>query len=968
MQIKGYELIKKERLEDIGADGYLYKHIKSGATLAVVHNEDTNKVFDITFRTPIYNNTGVPHILEHSVLCGSKKYPVKDPFVELVKGSLNTFLNAMTYPDKTSYPVASYNDKDFANLCDVYMDSVFNPNIYEHEEIFLQEGWTYEMTGKDAPLTINGVVYNEMKGAFSDPDSVVSSEIERNLYPDTTYGYESGGDPDFIPELTYEDFIAFHKKYYHPSNSYIYFYGNIDIEERLTWIDKEYLSKYDAMEIDSEIRWQEPLEAPVEKWMEYPIAEDEDEENKGFLTYSTLLGSILNVEEYYAFDIIDYVLLNSQSAILKKKLLEAGVARDIYGGSGMYLLQPNFSIKAKEADLSKVDVFNSIIEETLTDIVKNGFDKEALEAAIEITEFNKREADYGMYPKGLMYGLDMLDVWLYDKDRPFDILDYSGAYKKLRDGIHTGLFESLVEKYLLNNVHTVRVYAKPVKGLTAAKDTALQNKLEKIKKNLSEEEIQKIVDKTKALKAYQEAEETEEDMKKIPLLDIEDIDKEPDKLENIERNIGETKVIYHDIPTNKIAYIDVNMQTEFVSDEDLPYVGLITDVVKRMDTEKHSYEELETIVNKNTGGVGVMFAIYVDEVNAGKYKTFVSIKSKALYAKVPQVAEIVNELIMHSKFDDYARLKEIIGQVRSSLENRLSSGSAGAAQRAKSYYSEASAVSDIVAGLDYYRFICRIDDNFDDVKEEVTGKLAKIFKEMATRGNMIVNVTCDEEGYGLFEKAADVMFAEVPAGIKPVYKRNLDIKKKNEGIKTSSQVQYVVKTGNFKNAGYEFTGAMNVLSNLMSYDYLWKKVRVDGGAYGCGLSVVSTGDVTFSSYRDPKLKNTIKVYDETVQFLENFDATKRDMDKLIIGTISNLDTPLTARAKGEKAFTAYLKNQSEDMRKKQRAEILGATAEDIRALAAPIKAVLDMNYLCVMGNEKKIEEEKDVFDIVTGLK
>ncbi len=968
MQIKGYELIKKERLEDIGSDGYLLRHTKSGATIVVIQNEDTNKVFDITFRTPVYNNTGVPHILEHSVLCGSKKYSVKDPFVELVKGSLNTFLNAMTYPDKTSYPVASYNDKDFANLCDVYMDSVLNPRIYEHEEIFMQEGWTYEMADKDAPLTINGVVYNEMKGAFSDPDSVVSSAIEKSLYPDTTYGYESGGDPDYIPDLSYEEFTEFHKKYYHPSNSYIYFYGNIDMEERLGWLDREYLCKYDSIEVDSEIKWQKPLDAPVEKWIDYPIAEDESEENKAILTYSALLGNILNMEEYYAFDIIDYMLLNSQSGILKKKILEAGIARDIYGGSGMYMYQPHFSIKAKEAKADKAEAFSKIIKDTLTDIVENGFDKEVLEAAIEISEFNKREADYGAYPKGLMYGLDLLDTWLYDKERPFDIFDYTGIFKKLREGVNNGLFEGLVEKYLLNNTHTAKIYAKPVKGLTSRKDEELLKKLEEKKNSLTDEEIQKIVERTHALKAYQETEETEEDLQTIPLLDIEDIDKTPEKLENDVRSIGETEVVFHNIPTNKIAYIDAYLKTDFVADDDISFIGLLSDVIKRMNTSKHTYEELETYINKNTGGVGVMFSLFNDEKNLGQYQPYIIIKSKALYTRVPKVAEILNEILTCSQFDDYNRLKEIIGQVKASIENKICNGSTSAIMRAKSYYSEASVVADKVSGIDYYRFICDIDERFDEVKEQVAEKLAYLFKEMVTRGNMFINVTCDEEGYERFKENADALMTGISAGTKPAYKRNLPITKKNEGIKTSSQVQYVVKAGNFTEDGYKYTGAMSVLTNLMSYDYLWKKIRVDGGAYGCGLSITAFGDVAFYSYRDPKLKNTIKVYDETVEFLENFEVSKRDMDKLIIGTISNLDTPLSARAKGEKAITAYLKNVDYDMMLKQRTEILTATAEDIKALAKPIAAVLNKNNLCTVGNERKIAEDKDVFDNVVGLK
>jgi len=965
MEIKGYELIKKEYLKDIASDGYLYKHVKSGAMIAIIHNDDTNKVFNVGFRTPVYNHTGVPHILEHSVLCGSKKYPVKDPFIELAKGSLNTFLNAMTYPDKTVYPIASYNDKDYKSLCDVYMDAVLNPNIYRYEEIFRQEGWGYQMESEDDELIINGVVYNEMKGAFSDPDSILSSAIDKALYPDTTYSYESGGDPDHIPELTYEEFINFHKTYYHPSNSYIYFYGNVDIAERLEWLDKEYLSHYDVLELDSEIKWQKKAEKPVEKWIEYPISEDEDGEDKFMFSYTAVLDSILNMDEYYGMTILDSVLMSNQAAVLKKRLLEAGVARDVRSVNGMWIQQPEYAIMAKEAEESKLDLFNSIIKETLEEIVEKGFDKEELRAAIEITEFNIREDDYGSYPKGLMYGLNLMDTWLYDKNEPFMIFDYEGVFKRLREGVDNGYYEGLVKKYLIDNTHTAKVYARPVKGLATAKEDALKKKLQEYKNSLSKEEIRAIIERTETLKAFQQREEKEEDIQKIPLLSLEDIDKEPEKWENIERNIGETKVVFHNLSTNKIIYMDAYLETVSIEEDKLSYVGLLTDTLRRMDTKKHTYGELDTCISMHTGGMYVEKSIINLDHEPGKFRAFILLKGKALYGKTDKVTEYMNEVLTMTRFDDYARLKEIIGQVKAGLENHIMNSSSAAQLRANSYHSKSSLYCEKTSGIEYYRFLCRIDRNFDEMKEEVAATLTRILSDMVTRGNILMNVTCDEEGYKLLEKNAEILFKDVPEGKKADAVRELKTEKKNEGFKTSSQVQYVAKVGNFKNAGFEYNGSMSVLCNIMGSDYLWKKVRVDGGAYGCSFVMTAWGDLCFCSYRDPHLKNTLKVFDETVEFLENFQASKRDMDKVIIGTISSIDKPMTARAKGSSAMVNYVKGVTFEEYKKRRTQVLETTAEDIRALAEPVKAVLAMENICVVGNEAKVAENSHVFDVVT---
>ena len=543
-----YEILDEHRVEDVQSDGFILRHKKSGARIAILSNNDDNKVFYIGFRTPPEDETGVPHIIEHTTLCGSKKFPVKDPFIELAKGSLNTFLNAMTYPDKTVYPVASCNDQDFKNLMDVYLDAVFNPNITKYEEIFKQEGWHYELTGKDDELKINGVVYNEMKGAYSSPDEVLSSQIYRSLFPDNTYSKDSGGNPEYIPKLTYEAYLDFYHKYYHPSNSYIYLYGDMDVVERLEWLDKEYLSLYDYKKVNSEINKQPAFDEIKNVEAQYSITMDDSQENKTYLSYNRVVGDTLDEMLYQAFDVLDYALVSSPGAPVKQALIDAGIGDDVYGSYDAGILQPVFSFVAKNANDSQKDEFVQTIEEELARIVKEGLDKKALLAALNYYEFKYREADFGSYPKGLMYGLQMFDSWLYDDKMAFDMIEANDIFKTLREKINTNYYEELIDKYLLHNQHKSILMVSPKEGLTAANDKALADKLQAYKAALSQEEILKIVEETHALHDYQDAEDSPEALSKIPMLTRADMKKEAEGFVNEERVAGDTKVLFHQYP------------------------------------------------------------------------------------------------------------------------------------------------------------------------------------------------------------------------------------------------------------------------------------------------------------------------------------------------------------------------------------------------------------------------------------
>ena len=962
--VKGYELIQQKTLQDLKSEGYLLRHKKSGARVLLVENDDNNKVFSIGFRTPPEDSTGVPHILEHSVLCGSKNFPVKDPFVELVKGSLNTFLNAMTYPDKTVYPVASCNDKDFQHLMHVYMDAVFYPNIYQHDEIFRQEGWSYNLESEDDALTYNGVVYNEMKGAFSSPEGVLDRVILNTLFPDNTYANESGGDPDVIPELTYEQFLDFHRKYYHPSNSYIYLYGDMDMAEKLNWLDEMYLSDFDVQEIDSAIAFQEPFDQVKDVEMSYSISSNEPEEDNTFLSYNKAIGTSLDRELYQAFQVLDYALLSAPGAPLKKALLDAGIGKDILGSYDNGIYQPMFSVVAKNANPEQKDEFVSVVEKTLSDIVKNGMDEKALLAGINYNEFRYREADFGNYPKGLMYGLQMFDSWLYDEEKPFLHVEATETFEFLKKQVKEGYFEQLIQTYLLDNNHGAIVVVKPEKGRTARLDKELEAKLQAYKNSLSKEGVDKLVAATHQLVEYQESEDSIEDQEKIPVLKREDISRDIAPIANEVLDYEGTPVIYHEIETNGIGYVDLVFDLSGVSQELLPYVGILQATLGVIDTEHYGYGELFNEINVHTGGIGTSLEMYADVTKAREkeFRTTFEVKVKALYPKLPVAFEMMREILTQSKLDDEKRLKEILAMTKSRLQMHFqSAGHVTAATRAMSYLSPLSKWKELTAGIAYYEAVKRIEENFEAEKGTLIANLETLVKMIFRADNMMISYTAAREGLAGLEplvcECKNALFTE-KVETEPCV---IFCEKKNEGFKTSSKVQYVARVGNFLDEGLDYTGALQVLKVILSYDYLWQNVRVKGGAYGCMCNFSKLGEGYFMSYRDPNLEKTNQVYEDVVKYIQEFSASERDMTKYIIGTISNIDQPMTPVAKGERSMNLYMNRVTEDMICQERNQILEATEEDIRALAEIVEAVLKDNYFCVIGSEEKIEEQKELF-------
>lgn len=961
MMFENYRILEQRHISDLNSEGYILEHIKTKAVVTLLLNDDENKVFYIGFRTPPKDSTGVAHILEHSVLCGSRKFPVKDPFIELAKGSLNTFLNAMTYPDKTVYPVASCNNQDFHNLVDVYLDAVFHPNIYKNEKIFRQEGWHYELESRDDELTLNGVVYNEMKGVYSSPDDVVESKVMMSLYPDTTYGLESGGDPEVIPSLTYEDFLAFHAKYYHPSNCYIYLYGDMDAAEYLKFIDEEYLSEYEYLEVDSAISLQAPFEEAKTMEMDYPVL-DESEDDGSYLTYNVSMGTSLDRKLYAAIDILDYALCSAPGAQIKQALIDAGIGEDVYSCVEGGIYQPFFAIIAKNANKDDKDRFVNIIEEKLKEMVKEGLPKKSLLAAINHFEFRYREADYGSYPKGLMLGLQAFDSWLYDRMTPFWHIEANETYKFLKDSIDSGYFEELLDKYILSNQHKTIIAFNPKAGLTTSKDEILKKKLEEYKNSLSVEEIEKIVSGTVELKEYQSEPSPKEDLAKIPMLKKSDLKKEAVGLVNRMNKVGETSLLYHDIFTNGIGYLQLMFKLDDVPKELFPYISVMKLVIGMMDTKNYSYGDLFDEINIRTGGLGFDVSTYNDFANR-TYNSYLCVKTKFLYENLDEMMELVEEVIIRTKLDDSKRLLEILNEAKARSQAMLmSSGHTVALSRVAGYIMPYAKANEALYGLDSYRFLEKLLNDYDNNSQDIIDKIKQLFTCIFRPENLFADYTCESDAYKDIEKAIEkikkILYTEP-------YEKDAYIpipQKENEGFYTAGQVQYVCVGGDYIAKGLKYTGALRVLKTMMSYDYLWNNVRVLGGAYGCMNGFGRSGLAYFVSYRDPNLKNTLEVYDKASEYIKNIELDESQVLKYIIGTLSDLDTPMTPASRASHSMTCYFGKISDADIQKERDEILNVTEEDIRGLYKYIDAIVDDKNICVVGNVDIINESKDIFN------
>lgn len=956
----GFKLEDIQQVKEMNSVANLFRHQQSGARLLYIANEDDNKVFSITFRTPVDNSTGVPHIMEHSTLCGSRKFPMKEPFVELVKGSLNTFLNAMTFADKTMYPVASRNDKDFRNLMDVYLDAVFYPNIYKQPEILMQEGWHYEIEDPADELSYKGVVYNEMKGVFSSPEAVLERKIQESLFPDTNYRAESGGDPEFIPELTQQQFLDFHRKYYHPANCYIYLFGDMDILDQLKFLDEAYLSDFTLSQVDSEIPLQRPFTSLPMQVVDYSISREESSADKTFLSLNYVIGESTNPETHLAAGILQHLLLGTAAAPLKKALIDAEVGKDVFGNFNESIRQPILTIGVRGANEDQIDKFREVVQTTLEKLVAEGIDKKLIEASVNKKEFELREADFGNYPKGLIYNIKCMDSWLYDAS-PVLHLAYDASLQAVKQALTTPYFEQMIKKYLLENTHCSLVIAKPQPGLAEQRSEQLKKKLAEFKAKLSPAEIEKLIAQTAKLKARQTTEDSPEVLATIPLLSLKDIEPQAEVLPLKETQEAGVKTLVHDVFTNHIAYVNLYFDTQVVPEPLIPYVYLLDSVLGRVNTDNYSYTDLSNEVNIHTGGITYKALAYEQTKAAASYTPRFVVKSKVLVDKLPRLNELLGEIIGHSQFNDTKRLKELIQAVKAKWERFiLERGQQVAASRALSYFSPAAKYNELGI-LSFYQFIADIDRNFTAQAASVSENLAKVAQLIFNKANLMVSVTIDKQDYRQFQEHFPRLLAEFGEAQPQPVTYNFKLAVKNEGLMTSSKVQYVAKAANAVALGYKYHGGLKVLETIFRYDYLWNKIRVQGGAYGAFAQFERTGNVVFASYRDPNLAGTLDVYDRAGEYLHNFSVDEREMTKYIIGTISGLDTPLTPASKGERAAEYYLKGVTQADIQRERDEILATRQADIKGFAQLVTAAMEQNYICVLGNEAQIKANKDRF-------
>ncbi|WP_046216230.1 insulinase family protein [Paenibacillus wulumuqiensis] len=963
-----YRVIQRCELEDLKSQGVLLEHIQSGARIVLLGNDDDNKVFSIGFRTPATNNNGMTHILEHSVLCGSERFPAKDTFVELAKGTLNTFLNAMTFPDKTIYPVASQNDQDFQNLMAVYMDAVLKPNVRQQEQIFMQEGWHYSLESADAELHYNGVVYNEMKGAFSNPDSVMQGEISRSLFPDTTYAYEYGGLPEEITQLKYEDLQAFHQKYYHPSNSYIYLYGNMDMNAKLDWLDENYLSQYDRVRIDSAVKHQAPFSHSVEVEKFYSIGSQESEQGRVIMSYNAVIGTNLDSELRIAFKILQYVLFNAPGAPVQQALLESGLARETYASFTDSLFQPVFSIFAKNGERPDKQQFIDTLTSVLQKAVQEGIDREALLACINVMEFQYREADFGSFPKGLVYGMQILDSWLYDDQQPFIHLEANRIFDRLKTEMNDGWFEQLVEKYLLNNTHASIVTLLPVRGLNMQKEQQLKEQLQVYKNSLTSGQIQELVRQTEMLTAYRNQPSPSEQRSRIPLLSRQDIQTQASLAYPVVHEADGTTILHNRMSTNGIAYVQILFDLSRVPGHLLPYVGILRDVLGTVDTDRYSYNKLSNEINLHSGGIFTQVSSYADTRRVDRFATTFELHAKVLYSKLDFVFDIIREVICTSSFANTRRIYEIIAEIKSRRQmDLISEGHQTAITRAFSYHTEAGVFEELVEGIAYFQLIDQLERNYEKEQESLVAALEELMIHIFRPENMTVNYTAENNSYPglvpLVKQLKSHLHTE-PTVSEPY---RLSPLLRNEGFITSSEVQYVAQTGSFLQQGFAYHGSLRVLSQIIAFDYLWQNIRVEGGAYGSMIQFQRNGSSFLASYRDPNLARTYEVYAGTADYVRSFTATETEMTRYILGAIKDLDTPMSPYEAGLRGLSLYMTSYGPEDVQREREEVLDTTAKHITDLAPLVEAVLASGSLCTIGNESKIKEEGSMFAEVLPL-
>lgn len=954
----GFKLVEKKFVKEVNANCLYFIHEKSGARLLKIEADDANKLFNIAFKTAPQHDYGTPHITEHSVLNGSKNFPVKSPFDVLSKGSLNTFLNAMTGSDFTTYPVASMNDKDYYNLMHVYLDAVFYPNLLNDPRILKQEGWHYELDNIDGDIVYKGVVYNEMKGAFSSPQSELRYQTNKILFPDNTYGVSSGGYPLAIPGLTYEYFKSFHDKYYHPSNSYILLYGNADLDKELQFIDSEYLSNFEKSDEKIEIPLQKPFEAKKYAEKPYAVPEGSSTKDNTYLSLNFVTGLNTDQELVFALEILQQALVSHESAPLRLAIQEAGIGKDIRA-SLEDSKQNIFNITVQNANPEDKAQFEKIVYETLKNVSEEGFDKEMLEGIINRMEFNMREGNTPQ--KGMMYIMMSKNSWLFADD-PFLGLEFEKPLAKVKEDINNGLLKTIVKERFINNPHTLLMTLKPQPGLGSEINAIVKKELADYKASLSKEELLQLVEDTKTLKEYQKQEDTPEALATIPMLELSDISPKVEWYDIQEKSVSDIPVLYHKDFTNNILYTNLFFDLHAVPQELIPYANLLCEIIGSMNTENYTFGELDNALNINTGGFYTSLSSYLENNSDDNLVPKFVVTSKSTIDKGNKLFELAAEILNTSKYNDTERLKAVLTRHQARVESRLKNNGIGYSMtRLRSYFTNQGMFSEETNGLDYYRFLTDLTDNFDTKNKEISENLAKTANLLFNQKNMIAGITCSDENYPTFSEGLQNLISSLPEGDGQINKWKFEFSKKNEGLMAASKVQYVIKGYDYKKLGYEWNGNMRVLNQILSREYLQTQVRVIGGAYGGFAGFSASGNSYFASYRDPNLKETLDNYDATPEFIKTFDADSNAMTRFIIGTIAGMDRPTTASQRGSIAISRYFSKTTLEELQTERAQVLSTTPEDIKSYEKMVTDILAQNAICVYGNSEKIEANKSLF-------
>ncbi|MFW6388648.1 MAG: insulinase family protein, partial [Desulfohalobiaceae bacterium] len=954
--VEGFELVWSRYIPEIQSQAKLFRYQKNQAQVLSLENSDENKVFGITFRTPPKDSTGVAHILEHSVLCGSRKYPVKEPFIELLKGSLQTFLNALTFPDKTCYPVASQNLQDFYNLVDVYLDSVFFPKL--EPEIFAQEGWHFAVE-EDSQLSLQGVVYNEMKGAYSSPDGLLNEYSQQSLFPDSPYGLDSGGDPEQIPSLSYEEFLEFHAKYYHPGNARIFFYGDDPPEKRLQTLIP-YLEQFPAQEIESFVPLQPRLQQP--RFLERVYAADQDSQAKSMLTLNWLLDVGSNVQLNLAWQVLDYILLGMPASPLRKVLLDSGLGEDLAGqGLESDLRQMFLSVGMKGVNEENLPRVERLILETLQELTEQGFDPETVRAALNSVEFALRENNTGAMPRGLIVMIRSLATWLYDGD-PTLLLRFEEPLEQLKQDLQAGerVFENLVQEYLLENSHYSRVILRPDPELTARLQQKEQELLKAKQLKLSPKELQELADWSREVKQKQETPDKPEDLAKIPRLGREDMPREEKEIPREIVQQDPAPVLFHDLPTNNIFYLDLGLDLGQLEQKYLGYVPLWGRAILEMDTQLNDYVRLSQLIQAETGGIHTE-SFTSCQYNSSKIAAWLFFRGKSLPDQVSSLLSLLEEVLTRPDFSDQGRFRQLVLEERSRMEQRLvPSGHQMVNSRLRAKYNLADWAQEHMDGLSYLLFLRYLEKELENNWEGVRSSLESMHQILVNSRSMVFNVTLDAENWSKLQPEVEEFVGRLPSFQPSQATWRVDCQLESEGLAIPAQVNYVGKSLDLFSQGYSFHGSSLVANRYLRASWLWDKIRVQGGAYGA-FSMLDrlSGILTLVSYRDPHILQTLQAFDSCAEFLSSSELTQEEIDKAVVGAIGELDRYRLPDAKGMISLLRYLIGEGREDRKRLRQEVLATNREHFQELGRWLQALRNSGMIAVLGDKAKLEQAQE---------